>query len=106
EVAEAADVGVEVVESTIPMHPEVKGMCEILGLDPLYLANEGKIACIVAPEAVDAALSSLTRHPLGTTASVIGRIVDDHPGRVVMETIFGAKRVVDMLVGDQLPRIC
>jgi hydrogenase expression/formation protein HypE len=106
EVAEAAAVGVELVESTIPMHPEVKAMCEILGLDPLYLANEGKIACIVASEAVDAALSSLRRHRLGATAAVVGHVVADHPGRVVMETVFGARRVVDMLVGDQLPRIC
>ena len=106
EVAEAANLGIELTETAIPIHAEVKGVCEILGLDPLYLANEAKILCIVAPQAVDFALSALRSHPLGAAAAAIGRVVADPAGRVIMETVFGGRRIVDMLVGEQLPRIC
>ena len=106
EVAEDAGVGIELVETAIPIHAEVKGVCEILGLDPLYLANEAKILCIVAPQTVDVALSTLRGHPLGISAAAIGRVVAKPTGRVIMETVFGGRRIVDMLVGEQLPRIC
>ena len=106
EVAEAAGVGIELIETAIPIHAEVKGVCEILGLDPLYLANEAKILCIVAPQTVNVALSALRAHPLGMNAAPIGRVVAEPTGRVIMETVFGGRRIVDMLVGEQLPRIC
>ncbi|HEX3864561.1 MAG TPA: AIR synthase-related protein, partial [Stellaceae bacterium] len=82
------------------------GFCEILGLDPLYLANEGKIVAVVAPQETAAALAALRGHPLGTGAAIIGRVGDGEPGRVTMRTGFGGSRIVDMLVGEQLPRIC
>jgi hydrogenase expression/formation protein HypE len=88
------------------MHSEVKGMCEILGLDPLYLANEGKVVCVVAREATTSVLSAMTSHAMGQEAAVIGRVVAEPAGRVVMHTVFGGMRIVDMLVGEQLPRIC
>jgi len=106
EVAEATGLGIELNEAAIPMHSEVKGMCEILGLDPLYLANEGKIVCIVAQEAAASALAAMTSHDAGREAAAIGRVVVEPAGRVVMQTVFGGKRIVDMLVGEQLPRIC
>ena len=85
---------------------EVKGACEILGLDPLYVANEGKLLAIVAPKDVDSTLKALRAHPLGKKAAVIGEVVDEHPGFVMMKTRVGGTRVVDMLSGEQLPRIC
>ena len=106
EIAEAAGAGVELVESGTPIREEVKGFCEILGLDPLYLANEGKFVAVVPAESEQTALETLQAHPLGREASVVGRIVDDQPGRVIMKTVFGGHRIVDMLVGEQLPRIC
>ena len=84
----------------------MKGFCEILGLDPLYLANEGKIVAVVPEEQAEAALAAMRAHPLGQGASIIGRIHDGEAGRVTMQTVFGGKRIVDMLVGEQLPRIC
>ena len=106
EIAEAAGAGVELIEDTTPIREEVKGFCEILGLDPLYLANEGKLAAVVPEDGAERALAALRSHPLGTAASLVGRVVDDQPGRVVMKTSFGGRRIVDMLVGEQLPRIC
>jgi hydrogenase expression/formation protein HypE len=106
EVAEASHVGIEIFENQTPIRPEVKGFCEILGLDPLYLANEGKIVCIVPPGEADRALEAMRSHPLGEAAAVIGNVNDHRPGRVVMQTVFGGRRIVDMLVGEQLPRIC
>ena len=88
------------------MREEVKGFCEILGLDPLYLANEGKIVCVVPKESKPTALQALRDHPLGREAAIVGRVTGGEPGRVVMNTVFGGQRIVDMLVGDQLPRIC
>jgi hydrogenase expression/formation protein HypE len=93
-------------EASIPIDEEVKGACEILGLDPLYVANEGKLLAIVAPEDVDSTLTALLADPLGKKAAVIGEVVDEHPGFVMMKTRVGGTRVVDMLSGEQLPRIC
>ncbi len=106
EIAEASGVAIEIEEEATPIRPEVRGFCEILGLDPLYLANEGRIAVIVAAEAADAALAALRAHPLGTGARLIGQVKKGEPGRVTMRTVLGGRRIVDMLVGEQLPRIC
>lgn len=106
ELAEASAVGVRLDELALPMRPEVQGFCEILGLDPLYLANEGKIVAVVPPDEAEAALAALRAHPLGRAAAAIGTITSGRPGRVTMATRFGGERIVDMLVGDQLPRIC
>jgi hydrogenase expression/formation protein HypE len=106
EIAEASQVGIEIFEDKTPIRSEVKGFCEILGLDPLYLANEGKIVCVVPEDEVDAALAAMQNHPLGKSAVQIGHVIDGRPGRVVMQTVFGGQRIVDMLVGEQLPRIC
>ena len=93
-------------EASIPIDEEVRGACEILGLDPLYVANEGKLLAIVASENIDLALKALRARQLGKHAAVIGEIVDEHPGFVMMKTRVGGTRVVDMLSGEQLPRIC
>ena len=106
EIADASHVGIEIDEASTPIRKEVRGFCEILGLDPLYLANEGKIVVVVPPDEADAALTALRGHPLGIAASVIGTVNDGEAGRVTMRTVFGGRRIVDMLVGDQLPRIC
>jgi len=106
ELAEASGAGVRIRELDTPVHPEVQGFCEILGLDPLYLANEGKLVAVVPAARADAALAALRGHPLGRGAAAIGTVTAGRPGRVVMETRFGGERIVDMLVGDQLPRIC
>jgi hydrogenase expression/formation protein HypE len=106
EAARASNAGIEISETATPMREEVKAFCEILGLDPLYLANEGKIVCIVPRDVEAAALQALRGHPLGLNAEIVGRVTSGEPGRVVMNTVFGGQRIVDMLVGDQLPRIC
>jgi hydrogenase expression/formation protein HypE len=93
-------------ESSIPVRPEVRGACEILGLDPLYVANEGKIVVVVAPNAADRALAALRAHPLGQGAARIGEVRSAPPGMVFLRTVSGGTRVVDMLAGEQLPRIC
>ena len=84
----------------------MRGACELLGLDPLYLANEGKLITIVAPYAVDVLLEAMRNHPLGAESRMIGTVTAAHPGLVFMRTLLGTTRVVDMLAGDQLPRIC
>lgn len=106
EVAASASVGVIMTEDDIPLRPEVRGFCEILGLDPLYLANEGTLIAFVAPEEADAALAAMRSHEAGREAAIIGEARSQQPGRVVMKSGFGGERIVDMLVGDQLPRIC
>jgi hydrogenase expression/formation protein HypE len=106
EIASSSQVGMELDETTIPVREEVRGACEMLGLDPLYVANEGKLVAIVAPSAAQAALEALRSHPLGKDAAVIGRVTENYPRMVVMRTPFGTTRIVDMLAGDQLPRIC
>jgi hydrogenase expression/formation protein HypE len=106
EIADAAGVGVEITEADLPLRPEVKGVCEILGLDPLYLANEGTLVLFVQPDQAAAALAAMQGTDAGRGARIIGRATAAHPGTVVMKTIFGGGRIVDMLVGEQLPRIC
>ena len=106
ELALAAEVGIALDERALPVRPEVNGACEILGIDPLYVANEGKLLAIVAPEAADAALVALRSQPLGRDARLVGDVRDEPPGLVLLETAFGGSRVVDMLAGDPLPRIC
>jgi hydrogenase expression/formation protein HypE len=106
ELATASGVGVEMDESAILVPGDVRAACEVLGLDPLYVANEGVLVAFVAPEAADAALEALRAHPLGRDARVIGRATIDHPRLVVLRTALGGSRVVDLLPGDQLPRIC
>ena len=106
EMAEASKCAIEIDEAATPLRPQVRGFCEILGLDPLYLANEGKIVIAVPPDEIEAALAALRAHPLGRDAALIGRAGAGEAGRVTMQTVFGGRRIVDMLVGEQLPRIC
>jgi hydrogenase expression/formation protein HypE len=106
EIALAANRGIELDERAVPLREAVKGFCEILGLDPLYLANEGRLVAIVPPAEVDRALAAMRAHPLGAGACRIGHVTDRRPRQVVMHTVLGGQRIVDMLVGDQLPRIC
>jgi hydrogenase expression/formation protein HypE len=106
EIALAAEVGIVVEESRIPMRPEVKGAGEILGIDPMYVANEGKLVAFVASEQADAALEALRSLPAGKDAAIIGEVRAEPPGRVLGRTSFGGHRLIDMLVGDPLPRIC
>src|SRR5271169_2446673 len=106
EIAERSRVGIELDESSLPIHEQVRGACELLGLDPLYVANEGKLIAIVAPESAEAVLQAMRRHPLGAEAQIIGSVKKENPGLVTMRTPFGTTRIVDMLAGDQLPRIC
>lgn len=105
ELAEASAVSVVIDEDATPIRPAVRGFCEILGLDPLYLANEGTLVAVVPRAQRDAALAALRGHPLGAHAAVIGEVVAGMP-RVTMRTVLGGQRIVDMLVGEQLPRIC
>ena len=106
ELAQQSAVGMLLREAAIPVHPQVNAACELLGLDPLYVANEGKLVCICAkPDAVRL-LEVMRAHPLGRGASIIGEVVEDSHGFVQMETGFGGSRVVDWLTGEQLPRIC
>jgi hydrogenase expression/formation protein HypE len=107
EIADASNCAIEINENATPIRTEVKGFCEILGLDPLYLANEGKIVTVVPDTEYQAALDAMRAHPLGMDAADIGNILGNgRAGRVHMKTSFGGKRIVDMLIGEQLPRIC
>lgn len=106
ELAAATNLGVALFEETFPVLPQVSGACELLGLDPLYVANEGKFVAIVPAESVDVALAALRSVDVSAKAVVIGEINDEHPGMVVAHTPFGGSRIVDMLVGAPLPRIC
>jgi hydrogenase expression/formation protein HypE len=106
ELALAAGVGVVLDEGALPVDPAVAGACDLLGIDPLYVANEGKLVAVVAPEEADAALAAMQAHPLGARAAAIGEIAAEPAGVVVLRTAFGGTRIVDMLVGDPLPRIC
>ena len=106
EVAVAANVGIAIDEIAIPVREAVRGACEVLGLDPLYIANEGKLVAFVHAEESTAVLEALRQQPLGRDAAIIGRVVADHPGIVVAATSVGGTRVVDLLDGEQLPRIC
>ena len=106
EIAAQSRVGIELIESEIPVREEVRGACEMLGLDPLYVANEGKLIAIVDAAVADEMLAAMRKHPLGRDAHIIGTLTDSHPGLVTMRTSLGTSRIVDMLAGDQLPRIC
>jgi hydrogenase expression/formation protein HypE len=106
EIAGAAGVGVRLEEAAIPVAEQVRGACEILGFDPLYVANEGKCLTIVAPEVAQRALELMRADPLGERAAIIGEVSEDDPGRVWLRSRIGGERVVDMLSGEQLPRIC
>ena len=106
EIAQAANLGVEMSEDSIPLRKEVRGFCEILGLDPLYLANEGTLVAFVPQEQAQDALAAMRSLDAGKEAAIIGSAVESHPGQVIMNSSFGGQRIVDMLVGDQLPRIC
>lgn len=106
EIAEASRISIEIEEGQTPIREEVKAFCEILGLDPLYLANEGKIVVVAPPDQAEDALAAMRSHPLGADAAIIGRVGSENEGRVTMRTTFGGRRIVDMLVGEQLPRIC
>ena len=106
ELAQATGLGVVLDEPQLPVKPMVNGACEMLGIDPLYVANEGKFLAVVAPAESDAALAALHAHPLGADAVDIGEITEQPAATVVLRTAFGGTRIVDMLVGDPLPRIC
>jgi hydrogenase expression/formation protein HypE len=106
EIALQSNVGIELIEKDIPLREGVTGACELLGLDPLYLANEGKLVAFVAPEDADKVLHCIKAHPYGKDAAIIGRAVSENRGRVFMKTGIGGTRIIDMLAGEQLPRIC
>ena len=106
EIAAQSRVGIEIEENAIPVREEVQGACEMLGLDPLYVANEGKLLAIVAPAAAERILEAMHRHPLGRNARIIGTVRESHPAMVTLRTRLGTSRIVDLLSGDQLPRIC
>lgn len=106
ELAEQSKTSILIEESAIPVKDEVRGACEMLGLDPLYIANEGKLVAFVAPRAIAPVLAAMKRNIYGRDATVIGTVTTGNPGRVVMKTKFGTSRIIDMLVGEALPRIC
>ncbi|MFH2218559.1 MAG: hydrogenase expression/formation protein HypE [Pseudomonadota bacterium] len=106
EIAVSSGVGVLIHEGKIPVKDEVAGICELLGFDPLYVANEGKLLAFVAPKDAEKVLAAIREDICGKAACIIGEVVEDHPGRVFMKTRIGGTRIVDMLTGDQLPRIC
>lgn len=106
EIAARARVGIRLDEAALPLDEAVRGACEILGLDPLYVANEGKFIAIVARESAEQVLAAMRAHPLGARAAIIGEVVAEHPGKVYLRSRIGGMRVVDMLSGEQLPRIC
>ncbi len=106
ELAEEAKLGIEVEEAAIAVSPAVRSVCDLLGYDPLTLANEGKMVLVVAPQAADAVVAALRAHPLGRDAAQVGVVTAAHPGRVALRTVYGTRRVLDMPVGELLPRIC
>jgi hydrogenase expression/formation protein HypE len=106
EFALSSEVGIRLYEQALPVREEVQGICELLGLDFLYMANEGKLVTVVPKNQAENVLAAMKSHPAGKDAVIIGEVIDSPSGVVIMETIFGTDRIVDMLVGDQLPRIC
>ncbi len=106
EFARQAEVGITIREDRIPVKPDVKGACEILGIDPLYVANEGKLIAIVPAAQAPVVLQAMQNHPLGRDSVLLGTVTDEHPGLVTMTSLLGAARIIDMPVGEQLPRIC
>ncbi|MEN8191165.1 MAG: hydrogenase expression/formation protein HypE [Bacteroidota bacterium] len=106
EIALSADIGIEIDEADIPINEQVIGACEILGLDPLYIANEGKLIAFVDADDAEKVLEAMQNHKYGIDSRIIGKVTEEHSGRVVMKTSIGSKRIVDMISGEQLPRIC
>jgi hydrogenase expression/formation protein HypE len=106
EFAESSRVGIRIEEGDIPVHEVVQAACELLGFDPLYVANEGKLVAVVAADGAEKVVDVMHRNKYGKEAAIIGEVVSEHPGRVILKTRMGASRIVDMLVGEQLPRIC
>jgi len=106
EFAESSGVGIMIEEESLPVHEGVQAACELLGFDPLYVANEGKLVAVVAANGAEKVVEAMRRNKYGKEAAIIGEVVSEHPGRVIMKTSMGASRIVDMLVGEQLPRIC
>lgn len=106
ELATASNVGVRLDEAAVPIRHEVHAACEMLGLDPLYVANEGKLMAVVPPEDADRVLAAMRGHPLGRDAAEIGQVVAEHPRLVILQSLIGGERVVSMLASEQLPRIC
>lgn len=106
EIAARQNLGIEIDASAIPVRTPVRGACELFGLDPLLVANEGKLLAFVPPEAADAALDAMRAHPLGRDAARIGRVTNEHPGLVVVNTAVGGRRILDLPFAEQLPRIC
>ncbi|MFA6403356.1 MAG: hydrogenase expression/formation protein HypE [Salinivirgaceae bacterium] len=106
EIAQASHTGITLFEEALPIDEAVKGACELLGFDPLYVANEGKILVILPEKEADKVLQLMKKHPEGKNSVIIGRVTSEHPGRVQLNTVIGSKRIVDMISGEQLPRIC
>jgi hydrogenase expression/formation protein HypE len=106
EIAGQSRMGIHIADESIPIKPDVAALCELLGFDPLYIANEGKLVAFVSPDHADAVLAVLREDPLGKDACIIGEVVQETAGRVILQTRIGGTRIVDMLTGEQLPRIC
>jgi len=106
EFADSSNVGIRIEEEHIPIHEAVRAVCELMGFDPLYVANEGKLVALVAPEDAEQVLTRMRQNRYGSAAKIIGEVVADHPKKVIMKTPLGTSRIVDMLTGELLPRIC
>ncbi len=106
EIAAQSKVGIHIEETAIPVHDAIRAACELLGFDPLYVANEGKLIAIVPPDAAESVLNAMRQNKYGHRATIIGTVTDQHIGRVTMKTSLGASRIIDMLAGEMLPRIC
>jgi hydrogenase expression/formation protein HypE len=106
EFASSSDVGIRIEEKDIPVHEGVQAACELLGFDPLYVANEGKLVAVVAAKGAEKLVKAMHRSKYGKEAAIIGEVTREHPGKVVMKTKLGPSRIVDMLTGELLPRIC
>ena len=106
EMAQSKSLGIEVYEEKLPVNENVRGMCELLGFDPLYVANEGKVMMVVGEEDADKVLKTLRKNKLGKEAAIIGEVVEEHKGKAWLTTGIGGRRIIDMLAGEQLPRIC
>jgi hydrogenase expression/formation protein HypE len=106
EIAGKSGVGIKIYEEKIPLKKEIAGICELLGFDPFYVANEGKLIAFVAPDYAEKVLAAIRADEFGQDACIIGEVIADNPGKVIMQTSIGGSRIVDMLTGDQLPRIC
>jgi hydrogenase expression/formation protein HypE len=106
ELALASSVGIAIDEAAIPVRPDVRGACELLGIDPMHVANEGKLVVVVQASEAEKVLEAMHSSEHGRDAVRIGSVVRDHPGMVIMRTVFGTRRIVDLPLGEQLPRIC